>query len=374
MKLNSLSTILLLLCVNVNGCNNNCVHIGNYQGDNVYMCNEKMQQSENIELNINIKIPTGVQITKVINSVENNNVMKKIDYINNSSLTNYSKNTNNNSLYNKKNNSLISPSPITVSSSVLEPSSVTVPSSVLEPSPVTVSSSVLEPSSVTVPSSVLEPSPVTVPSSVLEPSPVTVPSSVLEPSPVTVPSSNIIDDMNNQNTGPSLRLRGVKNNTLNETSNELLKKNNDQTTINNEQPNLVVVITLSVTITILIIVIIGGVVCKVKNIKKKVNNITVGNVEVNTREFRRKFEEAKRMKENAEKNIAQKNTKIKTIENHQKLLESKKVSAKISAPPIRKKRVITNTPPPGMGFKKGEPAPEPNKLKSVEPITPKSEN
>ena len=338
MKLNSLSTILLLLCVNVNGCNNNCVHIGNYQGDNVYMCNEKMQQSENIELNINIKIPTGVQITKVINSVENNNVMKKIDYINNSSLTNYSKNTNNNSLYNKKNNSLISPSPITVSSSVLEPSSVTVPSSVLEPSPVTV------------------------------------PSSVLEPSPVTVPSSNIIDDMNNQNTGPSLRLRGVKNNTLNETSNELLKKNNDQTTINNEQPNLVVVITLSVTITILIIVIIGGVVCKVKNIKKKVNNITVGNVEVNTREFRRKFEEAKRMKENAEKNIAQKNTKIKTIENHQKLLESKKVSAKISAPPIRKKRVITNTPPPGMGFKKGEPAPEPNKLKSVEPITPKSEN
>ena len=38
-------------------------------------------------------------------------------------------------------------------------------------------------------------------------------------------------------------------------------------------------------------------------------------------------------------------------------------------PPPRTKRIITETPPPGMGFKKGDPAPKPNKI--TKPVTPK---
>ena len=366
MKIYSLTTMLLLF-INVYGCSNDCAHIGKYQGSNVYMCDENTQQSQNIELNINIKIPSSGQIPKVIKTLEpiNSNALDQIGYFNNESLTNNTNNENNTSLYNNQNNSLISPSPITTPSSASAPSPTTVPSSVLEPSPVTV------------------------PSSVLEPSPVTVPSSVLEPSPVTVPSSIIIDDINNQKTEPSPRLRGTKNNTVNETSNELLRKNNDQPIVVNEQPNLGVVITLSVVITVLTMTIIAGVIYKVKTIKRKV---TVGNVEVDTTEFRRKFEEAKRMKENEQKNNLETNIKlntakpikklkskpvlnkkVKTIANHPKLPEAKKVPAKLPAPPIRKKRIITDTPPPGMGFKKGDPAPEPNKSKRNEPVTPTSE-
>ena len=390
MKIYSLTTMLLLF-INVYGCSNDCAHIGKYQGSNVYMCDENTQQSQNIELNINIKIPSSGQIPKVIKTLEpiNSNALDQIGYFNNESLTNNTNNENNTSLYNNQNNSLISPSPITTPSSASAPSPTTVPSSVTTPSPTTVPSSVTTPSPTTVPSSVLEPSPVTVPSSVLEPSPVTVPSSVLEPSPVTVPSSIIIDDINNQKTEPSPRLRGTKNNTVNETSNELLRKNNDQPIVVNEQPNLGVVITLSVVITVLTMTIIAGVIYKVKTIKRKV---TVGNVEVDTTEFRRKFEEAKRMKENEQKNNLETNIKlntakpikklkskpvlnkkVKTIANHPKLPEAKKVPAKLPAPPIRKKRIITDTPPPGMGFKKGDPAPEPNKSKRNEPVTPTSE-
>ena len=72
MKLYSLTTMLLLF-INVYGCNNDCAHIGKYQGSNVYMCDENTQQCQNIELNINIKIPSGGQIPKVIKSLDSSN-------------------------------------------------------------------------------------------------------------------------------------------------------------------------------------------------------------------------------------------------------------------------------------------------------------
>ena len=34
---------MLLLFINVYGCNNDCAHIGKYQGSNVYMCDENTQ-------------------------------------------------------------------------------------------------------------------------------------------------------------------------------------------------------------------------------------------------------------------------------------------------------------------------------------------
>ena len=57
-------------------------------GDSLINENDQINVYQNIELNINIKVPTGNQIPKVINSFENNNPIKKLDYINNSSLTN----------------------------------------------------------------------------------------------------------------------------------------------------------------------------------------------------------------------------------------------------------------------------------------------
>ena len=145
MKIYSLTTMLLLF-INI-VCNNDCAHIGKYQGSNVYMCDENTQQSQNIELNINIKIPSGGQIPKVIKTLEpiNSNALDRIGYLNNENLTNNTNNENNTSLYNNQNNSLISPSPITTPSSVLAPSPITTPSSVLAPSPITTPSSASTP-------------------------------------------------------------------------------------------------------------------------------------------------------------------------------------------------------------------------------------
>ena len=98
---------------------------------------------------------------------------------------------------------------------------------------------------------------------------------------------------------------------------------------------------------------------------------------IDAREFRRKFEEAKKLSEKpVNKKLVLKpktvTSKPKSIANHPKLPEAKKIPKKLPPPPIRKKRIITETPPPGMGFKKGDPAPDPNN-KGKTPSTPKSE-
>ena len=355
MNLLSLYTILSY-CVSIFACQD-CTHIGEYQGGNLYMCDDSSIQS-NIELNINIKVPYGTHPPKVISPNSYPSPTKIIT----------PKNENNSSLV------LHNLTQTEPSSSYYTPSSTSIPSPVSTPS------------TESIPSPVSTPSPASIPTPVYKPSP-SAPSSLTEknaPSPSKTPSSKnnadnnikIIDDTINPSVKtPSSSLRGL--NSTKKPMNKAEETYNNEDIVTTKEVDIGVVITISVLSTLLVILVVGGIVYRFKLKKSKVDSShKVENIEVDAREFRRKFEEAKKLSEKSvNKKLVLKpktvTSKPNSIANHPKLPEAEKVSKNLP-PPIRKKRIITETPPPGMGFKKGDPAPEPNN-KGKTPSTPKSE-
>jgi len=336
------------------------------------MCDDSSTNS-NIELNINIKVPYGTQPPKVISSDHFPSPTKII----------IPQNENNSSLI------LHNATNIEPSSSYYTPSSQNI-----APSPIyTPSSQNIAPSPISTPSSQhIAPSPISTPSSQhIAPSP----SSLTEknaPSPITTPSSEkntnnnnkIIDDTINpsiKTPSPSLRGLNITQKNMNEAQEENSKKNEKDTDVAKET-NIGVIITISVLSTLLVIMIIGGLVYKFKLKKSKVNSERkIEHVEVDAREFRRKFEEAKKLHgkkplpENKKLVLKHKKTinVSKSTDKQHKIPEVNKKPKKLPPPPIRKNRIITETPPPGMGFKKGDTKPDPNNKGNI-PSTPKNDN
>ena len=348
MKLLSIYT-LLSYCATIFACQD-CTHIGNYQGGNVFMCDDNSKNS-NIELNINIKVPYSINAPKdnTITQYPTKNINLKNE--NNTSLILHNL-TNIEPLSNYTNN---------LTSSITSPSSFETnsPSSFETNSPSPSNSIFTEKNAPSSSNSIL--------------------TEKNAPSPINTPSSKKIIDNNNKITdeeiNPSVKSPGPSLRGTNNTKKNLSKTGKDKNTV--KEINVGVIIAISVLSTLLVIMIICGIVYKVKFKKSKVKNINADNVEVDATEFRRKFEEAKKQQNTNKPKLPEskksKNILLNSNTNNPKLPESKN-SKKIPPAPLRKKRIITETPPPGMGFKKGDIAPEPNEEKKKRPVTPISES
>ena len=206
-----------LLSISVYGYNNDCSHIGNYQGKKIYMCDKNTQQSHDIELNINIKVPINGQIPKVIKS-----------FISPDSNT---LNENNTSLHNKNFNSHENTSSI-----------ITTPSPAI----------VITPTQ--------SPSPSQSPSQSPTQSPSQTPSPIQNNEDHTLLEDYSIDTSIDSSTkSPSPRLRG-KNSTNNKT---LPKINDDNTSI---------IVIVSILSTLIIMMTICGIIYFVKFKHSKIEN------------------------------------------------------------------------------------------------------
>ena len=310
---------ILLCCVTTVFTCQDCTHNREYKDDNIISC-DKIAPNSNIELQININVGYGMYTPKVTTnslSLTENNTHKNENntslVLHNSTLSNMSP-----SIITEKNAPSTTPSPTTQSPTT--------------PSPTTPSPTTQSPTT---------PSPTT--QSPTTQSPTT--QSPTTPSPKKDINEIVEEEIITSMKTPSSSLRGTSN----------TKKNMSKT--EEKEVNVGVIVTISVLSTVLVLMIICGIIYKVKFKNTKVNNIN--NIETDTREFRRRIEEA-----NKEKNIPL-NSKSKPP----RLPESKKPK-KLPTPPLIKKRILVEPPP-----NKKIPAKNPKKIvKNIsETKTPQSE-
>ena len=311
---------LLLNAYFVIGCKD-CYSMGTYKNQEVFVCPQQ-PTSQNININININIPHFERKIDVPEDMKDTIFSK----INNSQNITYFE--NNTSLQNTSTPSSSYNSLINTTYTSIVPSSSNVPSSV-------------------VPSSSNVPSPVE-PSSIITPSP-----SNLQLYPSVAPSSSkvIKEDKNN------LRGSTNKTNTTQTLVEEIVEQylNKNKTTpvapkVIKEQ-NIAIIVSLSVTITMFVMSLLMILLYKYK-LKHKVHGVE--KVEIDTAGFRKKFEELKNRKISKNNPSTPKGSDVPKPPGKRKL------------PPQRKR--LVKDPPPGMGYKKGDPAPEPNKIVRKKPL------
>ena len=291
--------IWFLLSISVYGYNNDCSHIGNYQGGKIYMCDENTHQSHDIELNINIKVPINGQIPKVIKS-----------FISPDSNTLNSTNENNTSLDNKKKYNLINYSSI-----------ITTPSPTIENAP--------SPTIENAPSPTIESTPSS--SLLIAPSPTPSPSQDNEDHTL-LEDYSIDTSIDSSTKSPSPRLRG-KNSTDNKTLHEI---NKDNTSI---------IVIISILSTLIVIMTICGIIFFIKFKHSKIDNFNEKKILEKTNASKTNASKTNASKTNASKTNAAKPEAAKTnasktnaTKPHHRITKKRNMITK-------KRRNITNLPP-----------------------------
>ena len=299
--------IWFLLSISVYGYNNDCSHIGNYQGGKIYMCDENTHQSHDIELNINIKVPINGQIPKVIKS-----------FISPDSNTLNSTNENNTSLHNKKKYNLINSSSI-----------ITTPSPTIENAPSPTIESTPSSSLLIAPSPTIESTPSS--SLLIAPSPTieSAPSPTIESAPsqdnedhTLLEDYSIDKSIDSSTKSPSPRLRG-KNSTDNKTLHEI---NKDNTSI---------IVIISILSTLIVIMTICGIIFFIKFKHSKIDNFNEKKILEKTNASKTNAAKPEAAKTNASKTNASKTNASKPLH---RIPKKRNMITK-------KRRNITNLPP-----------------------------